>query len=157
MLFGRRLQQCNDDLSNETIERSSLTTTKLDNIIQHFWKRWRCEYLTALREQQNQRTDKRNCPNIKVGDVVIIEEEHQPRTSWRIAIIDRLISGHDDCVRGAVLRLPNSTYIRRPIFKLYLIESVRKKEQFETYEPNQREHKQRRESAIAGEIKSNFF
>lgn len=83
MLFGRRLEQQNHQLADSN-KQAKLPSSKLNNIITHFWECWRREYLTALRERNTQCTDRKNCPMINTGDV-IIKDKYQPRSSLRIA------------------------------------------------------------------------
>ena len=52
------------------------------NIISQFWKRWRSEYLTGLREYH--RATGSNEGRIRVGDVVQIHDEG-PRIRWNLA------------------------------------------------------------------------
>ena len=49
----------------------------------HYWNRWRREYLSELCERHkliNVIPDRQ----IKLNEVVIIEETHVPRTRWKI-------------------------------------------------------------------------
>ena len=51
------------------------------NLIQHFWNRWRREYLTSLREFH--KTTGKNEVAVKVGDVVQVHDETK-RLNWTI-------------------------------------------------------------------------
>ena len=64
---------------------------KLTNIINHFWHRWRSEYVTNLREYQKLRPLNNNSPCIKVNDVVLIHDDNAPGHLWRIDIVIELI------------------------------------------------------------------
>ena len=51
----------------------------LSSILNHFWKRWRSEYLAELRESHRYLLKKsRGDPRISVGDMVIVHEESLP-------------------------------------------------------------------------------
>ena len=54
-------------------------------LLQHFWNRWKSEYLTSLRETHI--ADGTNKEIIKVGDVVIVHDD-VPRLKWRLAIVN---------------------------------------------------------------------
>jgi len=88
-------------------------------IIQHFWNRWKSEYLTSLRETHvaNNGTSKER---IKVGDIVIVHDD-VPRLKWQLAVVTDLQRGQDDAVRSAIIRTSNGV-TTRPIVKLYPLE-----------------------------------
>ena len=99
----------------------------LSQILEHFWKRWRNEYLSGLRESHCYgRKSKPAGTSIAIGDIVLIYDPSQPRTLWRIGRVVKLLPGLDGAVRGASLQVRSSTrstLIQRPIQKLYLLES----------------------------------
>ena len=82
MLYGRTLKYSNllyDSASGELI-----TLKKLDNLLSHFWERWRKEYLVNLRESHKTAKPaitKGEHPTVQIGDVVIMEEVNMPRSS----------------------------------------------------------------------------
>ena len=96
----------------------------LRNVFQHFWKRWKLEYLTQLREQH--RHSKKKGPEAEVGDVVLIQEDNVKRLNWPIAVIESLLKGRDGSVRAATVRMFNKagkpTTTRRAVQRLYPIE-----------------------------------
>ena len=92
--------------------------------LEHFWTRWHREYLTDLRESHNCNA-KRAGKEPKVGDVVIVFEEGAKRNSWKMAVIEELIHGRDNKVRGANVRVVTkgkALRLSRPLQKLYPIE-----------------------------------
>ncbi len=58
---------------NELLKRDK----HLKNVLEHFWKRWKSEYLTQLREHHQ--PSKKDMPEVKVGDVVLIQEHNVKR------------------------------------------------------------------------------
>ena len=90
----------------------------VQQIMQHFWTRWRNQYLTSLREFQ--RCKRRDCHNVKVGDVVLVHND-SPRNNWPLAIVDGLIIGGDGGVRAVRIQIKGGITIR-PITKLYPME-----------------------------------
>jgi hypothetical protein len=62
---------------------------------------------------------------VSVGDVVIIHDD-SPRGFWRLGLVDRLIEGRDNEVRGAVVRVKSgqgaSSFLKCPIQRLYPLE-----------------------------------
>ena len=59
-------------------------------LIDHFWKRYRNEFLTALRETH--RTTDNNDQQVKVGDVVLVHDDTK-RVNWRLAVIESVNNG----------------------------------------------------------------
>ena len=59
------------------------------------WRRWKREYVTALRERHNMQ-HKSKAVNINVGDVVMMKGEIKKRWKWKIGIITELFQGKGD-------------------------------------------------------------
>ncbi|XP_056006628.1 uncharacterized protein LOC130050470 [Ostrea edulis] len=98
--------------ANKQLERKEL-------VLQHFLKRWRMEYLTGLREFH--KFSGKNDTKIKVGDIVQVYE-NMPRTKWKLAMIDELITGNDGLVRAAKIHTASNKITTRPVTKLYPLE-----------------------------------
>ena len=94
-------------------------------MLDHYEKRWRKEYLTELREFQRN-NDRLPAKQLKIGDIVLIEEEGLPRSRWRMGKVQELISSKDGYVRGCKLRVHNQnrkvSYLNRPVNKLCYFE-----------------------------------
>ena len=86
-------------------------------ILDNFWKRWKTEYLTSLREFH--RTTGDNKRTIIIGDVVHIQED-KPRNGWKLAIVEDLITGNDGHGIAAIVKT-NTGLTTRAIVKLYPI------------------------------------
>ena len=84
------------------------------------WKKWKHEYLVALREKHNLK-NKDKTFKINVGDVVLIKGEEKNRGHWKIGIVNHLYSGKDNIIRVAQLRT-GKKLIDRPIQLLYPLE-----------------------------------
>ena len=101
LLMGRRVLSLPDNLclyQDPDDEDYSGTTEHLDrrmkhltNLLNHFWRRWRNEYLLELRDAHRHHKGNEADPTIKVGDVVIVHDESLPRVDsgrwqrWRIS------------------------------------------------------------------------
>lgn len=109
-----------DEGRNELLKRDKY----LKNVLEHFWKRWKSEYLTQLREHHQPR--KKDGPEVKVGDVVLIQEDNVKRLNWPIAVIESLLKGRDGNVRAATVRMFNKAgklaTTRRAVQRLYPVE-----------------------------------
>ena len=79
----------------------------------------------TLREAHRRRATK-DRPPIKVGEVVLLEDQDKPRGFWRLARVEKLLTGKDDKVRGAEIRVSTPTgrptTPRRPVQALYSLE-----------------------------------
>ena len=67
----------------------------LQSILDHFWNRWRAEYLTQVREQHRCSKRVSSLRKVQVGDVVCIHEKTTPRQLWRLGRVQRLLPGPD--------------------------------------------------------------
>lgn len=95
-----------------------------------FWGRWRREYLLSLNERQKWNTPRRN---LRIGDIVIMEDQATPRMEWPLAMVTEATPGKDGLVRRVKVTVGTrkldkngrrrgglSTY-ERPIQKLVLL------------------------------------
>ena len=90
-------------------------------VLQHLWRRWKVEYLRALRLPLRSGTPRRKPEE---QDLVIIEDN--PRSSralWKTGIIEKLHHGRDGRARAATVRTTDGTF-ERPIQRLHLLEGA---------------------------------
>jgi transposase InsO family protein len=127
LLYGRRITSLphpiveDDEIDDPTFGNISEITKRAQIqalILQHFWSRWKAEYLTSLREFH--KTTGKNNQTIRVGEVVLIHDD-SPRIKWKLAVIEDLITGNDGLIRAANLRT-STGQTNRPIAKLYPLE-----------------------------------
>ena len=126
LIYGRRLQSL-PEVTEEEDESESTCTRRykyLNQKLEHFWKRWQREYLTDLRESHRmQGSSNRKSP--KVGDLVTVYNEGTKRGSWKLAVVERLIAGKDEEVRGAIVRVitkGKQVRMSRPVQRLFPLE-----------------------------------
>ena len=129
LMLGRRLLSREDkSVFTELIstpENINRQVNYLNSLIDHFEGRWKHEYLTEFREFQR-------CNNqipanqVKVGDVVLIEDKNLPRSRWRLGLVTNLIESKDKFIRGCRLRVckknGKTSYLNRPVNKLCYFE-----------------------------------
>ena len=122
LLFGRKLYQENLNWErNSDIFEPDLPKRieYVENPIEHFWKRWRFEYVTSLRECQKSFKLKSQLFPAK-NDLVLLYEEKQPRQKWLLGKIVDLIPSQDGQIRGARVSLGKSgNAVDRPVNRLY--------------------------------------
>ncbi|XP_065890652.1 uncharacterized protein [Dysidea avara] len=127
LLHGHRITP----LPHEVVEGQDLTDPTYGGItdisqraklqaflFNQFQSRWKFEYLTSLREYH--RTTGSNNQQIKQGDVVLMWDE-APRSTWRLAIVEKLMIGKDGLVRAAYIKTSQGR-TNRPIAKLIPLE-----------------------------------
>ena len=82
LLFGRQLELFHWDPFYISYTPADLFTCsgKTINTLNHFWDRWKKEYLINLRENRKVKLQKFNRPQLQLKHVVIAEEERQSRS-----------------------------------------------------------------------------
>ena len=70
-------------------------------LVDHFWQRWRREYLPSLTVRHKWKTEGRE---IKAGDLVLLVEDNLPRGVWPLGRVIRTIPGADGRVRAAEVK-----------------------------------------------------
>ena len=128
LIYGRRIKSLPDEIIEpddvvseaQCSERFKYLSTRLN----HFWNRWRNEYLANLREFHRCKAQSEN-RTAEVGDVVLVLEEEKKRGEWRVGVVENLVRGSDNVVRGAKVRVVTKgkpTHLSRPVQKLYPLE-----------------------------------
>ncbi|XP_066927415.1 uncharacterized protein [Clytia hemisphaerica] len=85
--------------------------------LEHFWNRWRSEYLPTLTTRGKWVEERRN---LQVGDMVLLHMD-APRGQWPLGIIVETIPGRDNRIRMAYVKTNAGTYLR-PASKIYRLE-----------------------------------
>ena len=128
LVIGRRLldkPSISQDVELSDTKHLTKRLKYLNTLMEHFFARWKQEYLPALREHACLK--KGSLKRIaQVGDIVNIHKDKIPRQRWALGKIMRLIIGQDGGVRGAELVTMDSAgrniNIKRPLKKLYPLE-----------------------------------
>ena len=84
-----------------------------------FWRRYINEYLPELQKRNKWYNRERR---LKVGDLVLIMNEHTPRRLWPLGLVIHCKEGRDGIVRYARVKTQSSELVR-PISKLVFLES----------------------------------
>ena len=115
LIIGRRVltlpntMSYSEDVSDDDLDLSLETLGKrmkhLNKTLDHFWKRWRLEYLVQLWESHRYNKGTDTLEKIKLGEIMLVFDEHQPRSFWKLGKVIRLIKGSDQEIRGAVVRV----------------------------------------------------
>ncbi|KRX38630.1 hypothetical protein T05_1910, partial [Trichinella murrelli] len=109
-------------MSTPTVDKEELPLNrkwrKRQQIILHFWKRWRNVYVTTFVSRSKWMT-KRQEP--KEGDIVLVKEDNAKRKSWPIGRITSVLPGSDGLCRTVEVKTAKGTFTR-PVARLYLLE-----------------------------------
>uniref|UniRef100_A0A1X7UTG3 DUF5641 domain-containing protein n=1 Tax=Amphimedon queenslandica TaxID=400682 RepID=A0A1X7UTG3_AMPQE len=86
----------------------------------------RKEYLIILRERYYVNKQSPSSREVRVGDIVIVHTDQDPRGFWRLGRVTELITGNDGFVRGALVYTLSKdnhlSLLRRPVQRLYPLE-----------------------------------
>ena len=104
LMYGRRILNLPDHLlenDEEGFDAQVLSShlKYLNRTLDSFWKKWRREYLLELPEAHRCST------GTPVGDVVIVHAEDQPRSLWKLGLVEQLNPGADGEVRAASVKI----------------------------------------------------
>ena len=106
LIYGRRIKSLPDEITepDDVINEDQCSTRfkYLSTRLNHFWNRWRREYLANLREYYRCKVQDRD-RTVGVGDVVVVYEEEKKRREWKIGVVESLVKGKDIIVRGPLL------------------------------------------------------
>ncbi|XP_068237048.1 uncharacterized protein [Palaemon carinicauda] len=100
LLLGRSTGFCPSgmyDISGDHKRRLKF----IQSIIESFWKKWHRDYFPSLLIRQKWHTTRRN---VRVGDVVLVQDSNVVRGAWKLAQVIRADPGQDGVVRDVDLR-----------------------------------------------------
>ena len=108
LLIGRRVLGLPDSTLNHGVDEDmeftpGSLTRRLDHLnktLNHFWKRWKAEYLLELRESHRYGPKTDLSSGLSEGDMVLIHGDSKRRGFWKLVKIHQLIKGGDVLVRG---------------------------------------------------------
>nr|XP_054606831.1 uncharacterized protein LOC129166991 [Nothobranchius furzeri] len=80
---------------------------RVQYLANEFWIRWKKEYLLSLQQRQKWQKTRRN---MKVNDIVLLQNEQAPRNEWKLARIAEVYPGLDEKVRKVRLLVGDTTF-----------------------------------------------
>ena len=89
----------------------------ISKIRQDFWKRWHKEYLNELniRSKWNDNGDE-----VKIGMLVLLEEDNLPSLQWALGRIHEIHSGKDNITRAVTVKTCKGLF-KRPVSKIAIL------------------------------------
>ncbi|XP_028171140.1 uncharacterized protein LOC114360595 [Ostrinia furnacalis] len=113
-LIGRPLTSIPSANLENAKEHSLKRFARLEQIHQHFWRRWSKEYIAELQQRIKWRND---TSRLNVGDLVLLQEDNTPPLNWRLGRVTRLFPGADGVSRVADVNTTRGS-VRRPLIRL---------------------------------------
>ncbi|CAK1594261.1 unnamed protein product [Parnassius mnemosyne] len=89
----------------------------IQQMLQHFWRRWSQEYLSNLMNRYKWSSRE---PEPNIGDVVLVKEDNLPPSRWLMGRIVEKHPGIDNVTRVVTIRT-KSSFIKRPTSKLCVL------------------------------------
>lgn len=80
---------------------------RVQYLANEFWIRWRKEYLLNLQPRQKSNVYRRD---LKINDIVLLQEDLAPRNEWKLAKVTDVYPGPDNKVRKVQLLVSERTY-----------------------------------------------
>ncbi|KAL3981809.1 hypothetical protein ACH3XW_44595 [Acanthocheilonema viteae] len=89
-----------------------------------FWEIWKDQYLNSLkdRHQLEHKSPRNVAKREPIGKVVLSDEHHAPRGTWKSARIKKLNVANDGYVRSPQTETPSGKLLSRPVNMLYPFE-----------------------------------
>ena len=113
LLIGKRSTQLPPAIANSYDTEGRSVYREL--LLAQFEKRWKKEFLSQLQDYHIQMSRTATVERVpKVGELVILKEDKQPRGSWKICKVTDVHKGRDGKIRSVELLKPNKQMIRRP-------------------------------------------
>lgn len=78
----------------------------IQKVIESFWKKWTRDYFPDIIIRQKWHVDKRN---VKMGDVVLIQDSNLVRGEWRMGIVTTVHPSNDNKVRRVTISYKNNS------------------------------------------------
>ncbi|CAB4046018.1 Tyrosine- phosphatase Lar, partial [Paramuricea clavata] len=107
LILGRKIRPWVDKFSETTFAQPQDIRERWkyrNQLTQQFWNAWKKTYLPSLQQRHKWYS---KCPNIKIGDLVLIEKENIKRNDWPVARVQQVVTGRDGLVRSLHLRIPS--------------------------------------------------
>lgn len=78
---------------------------QIQKLSQLLWKSWQNDYLHELQQRPKWRKE---CENLRAGDLVIVRDENTPPTMWKMARVVEVLPGRDGLIRNARIQMPSA-------------------------------------------------
>ncbi|XP_029177719.1 uncharacterized protein LOC114945619 [Nylanderia fulva] len=104
----------------EINENRLLRWQRVEQLRQHFWRRWSSEYLGSLQERSKWKQN--SGIQLRVNQLVLVKQQNLPPLQWAIGRVLEIHPGSDNVKRTATIKTTKGTYVR-PLSKLAILPS----------------------------------
>ena len=108
-LIGDSLTSYPEPSFEETPSNRLSRWEHVEQLRQHFWRRWSKEYLHQCQQRTKWLTKE---PPIKINQIVVIQEDNAPPLTWQLGRITEIHPGEDNVVRTVSVQTSKGTYKR---------------------------------------------
>ncbi|XP_023313216.1 uncharacterized protein LOC111691290 isoform X1 [Anoplophora glabripennis] len=91
---------------------------KLQQMLQHFWRRWSTEYISNL--QNRTRWNSQSPQEIQPNTMVLLKEDNLPPLQWKLGRVSEVYRGKDNIVRVVSVKT-SSGIVKRAVRKLCIL------------------------------------
>ncbi|CAB4039155.1 integrase core domain [Paramuricea clavata] len=106
LVLGRKLRPWPDRFDKTDLQQHADLRERWKHrkaIVNQFWRTWSNRYLTSQQQRNKWQEDK---PDVKQGELVLLEKEKMKRNQWPVARIQEVKMGRDNKIRSVILALP---------------------------------------------------
>ncbi|CAB4039156.1 Hypothetical predicted protein [Paramuricea clavata] len=106
LVLGRKLRPWPDRFDKTDLQQHADLRERWKHrkaIVNQFWRTWSNRYLTSQQQRNKWQEDK---PDVKEGELVLLEKEKMKRNQWPVARIQEVKMGRDNKIRSVILALP---------------------------------------------------
>lgn len=89
----------------------------LQQMRQQLWSRWSKDYLNSLQQRKKWKSSQ---PNVEIGMVVLVKDDHVPPLNWRLGVIKETFPGSDGLTRVVSVKIGDSV-TKRSISKIIVL------------------------------------
>ena len=126
LCIGRRIAMWEDhfaDTQHDATSDERIRWEQRKNLTERFRKLWLKQYLPELQERHKWFT---KTPNLRVGDLVLIEEENKKQHQWPVARVRQVFTSQDGLVRKVLLKSRgHKQLIKRSVHEIFPLETCR--------------------------------
>ncbi|XP_020296284.1 uncharacterized protein LOC109861165 [Pseudomyrmex gracilis] len=95
---------------NDVNENRLVRWQRVEQIRQHFWRRWSAEYLHSLQERHKWKNNKG--PQLTPGQVVLVKQQNLAPLQWTLGRIQEVHPGPDGVARSATVKTAKGVFVR---------------------------------------------